>query len=77
MEAYNTVGLDEVNLALAEGEDIFILDVRNESELEENGYIEGAVLVPLRELMNELDELPSYDTPIVSYCGSGWRCTIA
>ncbi len=77
MEAYNTVGLDEVNLALAEGEDIFILDVRNESELEESGYIEGAVLVPLRELMNELDELPSYDTPIVSYCGSGWRCTIA
>ena len=77
MEGYNTIGLDDVNLALAEGEEMFILDVRNESELEANGYIEGAVLVPLRELMNELDELPSYDTPIVSYCGSGWRCTIA
>lgn len=77
MEAYNTVGLDEVNLALAEGEEMFILDVRNESELEANGYIEGAVLVPLSDLMTSLDELPSYDTPIVSYCGSGWRCTIA
>lgn len=77
MEAYNTIGVDDVNLALAEGEEIFLLDVRNESELEENGYIEGAALVPLRDLMVSLDELPSYDTPIVSYCGSGWRCTIA
>jgi rhodanese-related sulfurtransferase len=27
--------------------------------------------------MKYLDRLPSFETPIVVYCGSGWRCTIA
>jgi rhodanese-related sulfurtransferase len=45
--------------------------------LEENGWIEGAVNIPLRELADSVAYLPSQDTPIISYCGSGWRCTIA
>ncbi len=51
--------------------------MREPGELEENGYIEGAVLIPLREVADNIQYLPSFDTPIVSYCGSGWRCTIA
>jgi rhodanese-related sulfurtransferase len=51
--------------------------VRGPGELEENGWIEGAVNIPLRDLADNLQYLPSFDTPIVSYCGSGWRCTIA
>ncbi len=77
MEAYNTIGLDELNLALAEDPPPFILDVREYAELEENGHIEGAVNIPLREVADNIQYLPSFDTPIVSYCGSGWRCTIA
>lgn len=76
MTAYNTITIDALNEALVE-EPPFILDVRNPSELEENGWIEGAVNIPLRELADNLEYLPSFDTPIVSYCGSGWRCTIA
>ncbi len=76
MTAYNTITIDALNEALVE-ESPFILDVRNPSELEENGWIEGAVNIPLRELADNLEYLPSFDTPIVSYCGSGWRCTIA
>lgn len=79
MVAYNTIGLDALNLALAEEPPPFVLDVRNASEVEENGYIPGSVLIPLRDLATEesISLLPSFDTPIVSYCGSGWRCTIA
>lgn len=77
MEGYNTISPDELNMLLAEDAPPFLLDVRETAELEENGYIPGAVHVPLREVADHLDLLPSFDTTIVSYCGSGWRCTIA
>ncbi len=77
MEVYNTISLEALNELLAEEPPPFLLDVRNVAEVEEKGYIEGAVLIPLRELAQNLEYLPSFDTPIVSYCGSGWRCTIA
>ena len=76
MEAYNTIGLDTLNTAIVENPP-FLLDVRNPSEVESSGYIEGSVLIPLRDLADNLAYLPSFDTPIISYCGSGWRCTIA
>ncbi|MBE2220620.1 MAG: hypothetical protein IAF02_03720, partial [Anaerolineae bacterium] len=76
MEKYNTISVEDTAAALAEGE-VFLLDVRQPEELEENGWIEGAVNIPLRELADSLEYLPSQDTPIISYCGSGWRCTIA
>jgi rhodanese-related sulfurtransferase len=77
MEGYNTISLDDLNLALIEDPPPFLLDVREPSEIEANGYIEGAVNIPLREVADNIAYLPSFDTPIVSYCGSGWRCTIA
>ena len=77
MEKYNTVGLDDLNLMLAEDPPPYVLDVRQPEELEANGHIEGAVNIPLREVADSIALLPSFDTTIVSYCGSGWRCTIA
>ena len=77
MEAYNTIGLDALNLALGEEPPPYLLDVRSSAEAEETGHIESAYLIPLRELGENYDMLPSFETPIVSYCGSGWRCTIA
>ncbi|HSO26953.1 MAG TPA: rhodanese-like domain-containing protein, partial [Anaerolineales bacterium] len=77
MEAYNTTGLDALNLALGEEPPPYLLDVRTIEEVQEKGHIENAYLIPLRELGQNLDLLPSFDTQIVSYCGSGWRCTIA
>jgi len=77
MVKYNTIGLDGLNEQLAGDSPPFLLDVRQPEELTEKGLIEGAINIPLRELGQNLDKLPSTDTPIVSYCGSGWRCTIA
>jgi rhodanese-related sulfurtransferase len=51
----------------------FLLDVREPAEIEEIGYIEGAVNIPVRELMKNLDKLPGLDDPIVIYCASGHR----
>lgn len=76
MQGYGIINVEGLNEALAE-EDIFLLDVRQPEELEENGHIAGAVNIPLRELGQNLDLLPDFDTPIVTYCGSGWRSGIA
>ncbi len=77
MEGYNSIGLDAVNLALAEDPPPFLLDVRELDEVAEAGHIEGAVNLPIREFLDNPAYLPSVETPIIVYCGSGWRCTIA
>ncbi|MEJ2290276.1 MAG: rhodanese-like domain-containing protein, partial [Deinococcales bacterium] len=52
----------------------FLLDVRNQSEWDQNGHIDGAVLVPVTELANNLDKLPSdMNQPILVYCAAGTR----
>ncbi len=77
MVGYNTVKADGLLVEMAEDAPPFLLDVRTTGELEENGHIEGAVHIQLADLAKNLDLLPAFDTPIVAYCGSGWRATIA
>jgi rhodanese-related sulfurtransferase len=79
MVGYNTVKTADVLLAeMIEDQPPFVLDVRAESELEDGGYIEGTnANIPLDVLAQNLDKLPSFDTPIVTYCAGGWRATIA
>ena len=77
MSGYNTIKTDGLLEEMAADTPPFILDVRNASELEETGHIEGAAHIALNELAQHTDLLPAFDTPIVVYCGSGWRATIA
>jgi rhodanese-related sulfurtransferase len=77
MQSYNTVTPQAVNEALADGQEFFLLDVRDVSELETAGYIEGAVNIPLRQLSQNIDKLPAFDTPIITYCAKGTRGLIA
>ena len=51
----------------------FLLDVREAAEVEKDGYIKGAVSIPVRQLLKNLDKLPGLDDPIVVYCASGHR----
>ncbi len=76
MEAYNTIKADALLVEMIEDTPPFILDVRSTAELEETGHIEGAFHIPLNELAQHTDLLPAFDTPIVVYCGTGWRATI-
>jgi len=77
MVGYNTVKAEGLLVEMGSDAPPFLLDVRTTAELEEGGHIEGAVHIPLNELAQNLDLLPAFDTPIVAYCGSGWRATIA
>ncbi len=54
----------EMAAALAD-EGIFLLDVREPSELEELGTVEGYVNIPIDQLADRLDELPR-DKPILT-----------
>jgi hydroxyacylglutathione hydrolase len=52
-----------------------VVDVRGESEWR-GGHLPGAVLIPLPQLRERLDEIPS-DRPVVVHCQSGGRSAIA
>ena len=77
MAGYNTINMETLATELLEEPPPFVLDVRTVSEVEENGHIPGAYHIPLNELGQHLELLPSFDTPIVTYCAGGWRATIA
>jgi rhodanese-related sulfurtransferase len=53
-----------------------IVDVREVKQVEETGHIDGAINIPLRSLMKNLDKLPAKDRPIVVSCASGHRSAL-
>ncbi|MCX8062205.1 MAG: rhodanese-like domain-containing protein [Anaerolineales bacterium] len=75
-KGYGTVKVDALSEELAT-QPPFLLDVREPAELEKEGFIEGAVNIPVRELLKNLDKLPGMDEPIVIYCASGHRGAMA
>lgn len=76
-EAYGALGMAEFRDWLDDDPPPFILDVRTREEAEATGHIAGAVNIPLRGLASRTELLPGFDTTIVTYCGGGWRCTMA
>lgn len=73
--SYGEVDPAEVKARLARGENVFLLDVREPFEVEEWAYPIG-VNIPLGELGDRLDEVPS-DRTIVVACRSGQRSASA
>ncbi len=74
---YYTIKSDVLKAQIDAGSAPFILDVREASEIESAGFITGAVNLPIRGLLQNLDKLPAQDQPIVIYCGSGHRGAMA
>jgi rhodanese-related sulfurtransferase len=75
-QGYYTVKADVLNGMLVENPP-FLVDLREPSEIESSGYISGAINLPVRELLKNLDKLPAQDQKIVVYCGSGHRGALA
>lgn len=71
-KGFGTVKVTALNEELVDNAP-FILDVREASELETDGYIEGSINIPVRDVLNNLDKLPGLDEPIVVTCASGHR----
>ncbi|WP_237154834.1 rhodanese-like domain-containing protein [Oryzibacter oryziterrae] len=65
-----TLSPDQVSQKLAAGE-IQLVDVREQHEWDQ-GYIKGAIHVPLSQLPARFAELPT-EKPIVFYCLGGGR----
>ncbi len=74
---FGEVGAVELNERLASEECPFLLDVRQPHEWDiVNLESDGAVIIPLAELQDRLDELPA-DREIVVYCRTGARSASA
>lgn len=66
-----TMTVQELASRLAEREDLFLLDVRERPEYE-LCHLEGAVLIPVSMIPNNLKRIPT-DKPVVVYCHHGTR----
>lgn len=66
------ITVEELKERLDKGEDLHFYDVREEHEYEEDNL--GAILIPLGELPDHLDELEEIkDEEIIIHCRSGAR----
>ena len=55
-----------------------LIDVREQEELDESGYVEGSIHIPLAEVEEKLPELaPDHYTELIFYCASGKRSQTA
>ncbi len=51
-----------------------IIDIRNKSEVSEGKFFENAINIPLNELRDSKDKIPT-NKPIVVHCAGGYRST--
>ena len=71
---WQRVDVEEFDQAIEENESAFLLDVRTQTEWEQDGHLENATLIPHSELEAREGELPTEkDTMILLYCRSGNR----
>lgn len=75
-EGYYAIGTVEKLKEFMEAAGPLLVDVREEKELAENGWIPGAVNIPIRTLVKQLDQIPA-DRPVVTYCASGHRAAMS
>jgi rhodanese-related sulfurtransferase len=79
-EGWGTIQADALNTELIENAGLILVDVRRDEEVTENGVIVAANLIhiPLEDFIAEKASWPADSgAPIVVYCGSGHRSTIA
>ena len=69
--------IDEIKERIASGEEVNLVDVREESEWEE-GHLPGAVHLSKGIIERDIEEhFPDYSVEIVLYCGGGYRSALA
>jgi rhodanese-related sulfurtransferase len=72
---YGDVSIEQAMSLIESKPSLIILDVRTQEEYDA-GHIEGALLIPIDELENRLDELSNKDELLV-YCRTGNRSSNA
>lgn len=72
---FDSISPKEASKMIQNDQTVFLLDVRTPKEFAEE-FIEGATLIPLQTLENNLAKIP-HDKTIVVYCHSGMRSVAA
>ena len=67
----NHIDVLKLKSMLDSGEDVQLIDIREDYELETEGKI-GGLHIPMGELMGRIDQLRE-DVPVVFHCRSGKR----
>jgi rhodanese-related sulfurtransferase len=71
------ITIDDVKARLDRGETFLLLDVREESEYA-NDHLPGAIHLGKGVIERDIEErVPELDTPLVLYCGGGYRSALA
>jgi len=74
---WQTITAQQAYDIMAQTDGFFLLDVRTAAEFQE-GFIEGAVLIPYGEIRARANELPNARTTVILiYCRTGRRSAIA
>ena len=68
----NRISPSELDLLIQKKSEFLLIDLRENYELEIDGKIDYSIHIPLEEIVDRLNELPS-DRPVIFHCGSGKR----
>ena len=71
------VSIDEVKARLDRGDKFVLVDVREESEYAKD-HLPGAIHLGKGVIERDIEQrVPELDTPLVLYCGGGYRSALA
>lgn len=73
--SYGDITVEQAKILIESKPSLTILDVRTQEEYD-SGHIEGAILIPISELEDRLDEL-SKNKEMLVYCRTGNRSSTA
>jgi rhodanese-related sulfurtransferase len=68
----NIISPFELSTLFKEKKDIVIIDIREDYEIENDGKIDGAIHIPMGDLINHLHDIPKGEK-IIFHCNSGSR----
>ena len=68
----NRISPSDLYLLLKEKSEFLLIDLRENYELEIDGKVDYSIHIPLGEIVDRLNELPS-DRPVIFHCSSGNR----
>jgi rhodanese-related sulfurtransferase len=71
------VSVDDVKTRIDRGENLLLLDVREQSEYAHD-HLPGAIHLGKGVIERDIEQrVPQLDTPLVLYCGGGYRSALA
>ncbi|WP_256761563.1 rhodanese-like domain-containing protein [Cohnella sp. WQ 127256] len=71
MSSYTTITVEELKARLDAGQQIHLIDVREDEEVAQ-GMIPGAIHLPLGQIAQQLNAIPKEDE-VIFICRSGYR----